>query len=179
MATVKYLDRIANGAIIVAVAVFLVLVARGEFTRHKITAPPTPGSATALVGKTISVPGVQLPGGQDSLVLGISANCHYCEDSLPFYKELTAQAKGKVNVVAVLPRPQSEAEAFVKDAGLTGTRVVSGSLTGIGVYGTPTLLLVDGKGKVKSVWVGKQDDAGQQKILAAVLPTVAAAVPRG
>lgn len=172
----KYLDRIANGAIIVAVAVFLVLVARGEFTRHTVKMPGSPGT---LVGTTINVPGIHLPSGEESLVLGISTTCHFCKDSLPFYKELTAQAKGKVNVIAVLPQPQTEAEAYVKAAGLTGTEVVSADLARIGVIGTPTLLLVDSAGKVKSAWVGKQDEAGQQKILAAVLPAAGTAVPRG
>jgi hypothetical protein len=177
-AAVKYLDRIANIAIIVAVAVFLGLVARGEFFRHKITLPPSANSATALVGRNISVPGIHFPEQQESLVLGISANCHFCKDSLPFYRKLPAEASGKVHVIAVLPQPQSEAETFVKDAGLTGTQVVSANLASIGVIGTPTLLLLDGAGKVKSVWIGEQDQAGQQKILAALGPNPANAVPR-
>jgi len=172
---VNLLDRIANIAVIVAVVVFLILVSRNELFRHT---PVNPGSAEALVGKTISVPGVTFSGGQDSLVLGISSACHFCKDSLPFYRQITAQSQGRINVIAVLPQPQSEAEAFVRDAGLAGTQVISAPLASIGVYGTPTLLLVDGHGKVKTVWVGKQDDAGQRKILAALLPPATAAVPR-
>lgn len=170
----KPLDRIANIAVIAAVVVFLILVGRIELFRHT---PVSPGSAEALIGKTVSIPGVHFPVGQDTLLLGLSSTCHFCKDSLPFYRQLIAQAQGRINIVAVLPQPQSEAEAFVRESGLTGIKVVSAPLASVGVYGTPTLLLVDDASKVKSVWIGKQDDAGQQRILAAVLPA-SANVPR-
>ncbi len=171
----KYTDRIANVAVIVAVAVFLVLVARGEFSRRTL---PSAHTANALVGTKISIPGAHFPAQGDTLVLGISENCHFCNESLPWYKDLTARLQGKVNVLAVLPQPQTEAENYLRAEGLSGAQVISANLDSIGVYATPTLLLVDSAGKVKSAWVGKQNDAGQQKILAAVLPHGAPAVPR-
>jgi thioredoxin-related protein len=171
----KYLDRVANVAVIVAVAVFLVLAARGEFSRRT---SPSPHAADALVGTKISLPGILFPAQNDTLILGISKTCHFCKDSLPWYKDLTVRLQGKVNVVAVLPQAQTEAENYLRGEGLSGTQVISANLDKIGVYATPTLLLVDNTGKVKSAWVGKQDDAGQQKVLAAVLPHGAPAVPR-
>lgn len=110
------------------------------------------------------------------MVLGISETCHFCRESLPWYKQLTAQLQGKVNVIALLPQPQSEADNFVRGEGLTDTRVVSAGLGSLGIYATPTLMLVDSSGKVKAAWVGKQDEAGQQKILAVLLSS--SAVPR-
>jgi hypothetical protein len=53
----------------------------------------------------------------------------------------------------VLPQTQTEGEKYLKDAGLTGVRVVSAKLSTIGVNGTPTILLVDGAGKVKSACI--------------------------
>jgi hypothetical protein len=62
---VKYLDRIANVAIIVAVVVFLFLAARGDFGWRK--APTYPGSGQVpsnnLVGTTVKLPGVEFPQG--------------------------------------------------------------------------------------------------------------------
>ena len=119
------LDRVANIAIVVAVVVFLVLVGRNEIFRHT---PANPRPAEAMVGKIIRVPGMPFPGGQDSLVLGLSATCHFCKDGLPFYRQLASQVQGRINVIAVLPQPQSEAEAFVRESGLTGIQVVSAPL---------------------------------------------------
>jgi hypothetical protein len=40
----------------------------------------------------------------------------------------------------------------------------------IGVRGTPTVLLVDGSGKVKQAWVGRLDEKSQQDLLSQALP---------
>jgi hypothetical protein len=171
-ALVKHLERIANVAIIVAVAVFLTLVIRGNFFPHT----PSAQSRSALVGKTISVPGIHFSTQRDSLVLGLSTACHFCNESMPFYKGLVGQLHGSLDVIAVLPQTKSEAEHYLKTAGLSEASVVSSSLDTIGIYATPTLLLVDSTGKVKSEWVGKLDDATQRKILAAVLSHAATVV---
>jgi len=171
----KYIERVANLAIIVAVVVFLVVVVRGDLLRRSSSGP---AATRALIGSTVRLPGVQFPAQRDSLLLGISATCHFCKASLPFYKQLAAQLQGKVDVIAVLPQTQAEGESFIKDAGLNGVRVVSAKLGTIGVYGTPTVLLVDNNGKVKSAWVGQLDNARQQQLIGAVLPKGATAVPR-
>lgn len=166
----KYLDRIANLAILVAVAVFLTLVIRGEISRRTAALARSP---SALVGKTIRLPGVPFPAQHDSLVLGISAQCHFCNESLPFYKQLADSLQGRLDVFAVVPQTQAEAGKYLADAGLSGVHGVSADLGSINVYATPTLLLVDSTGKVKNAWVGKQDEAGQRKILAVVLAEAA------
>lgn len=96
--------------------------------------------------------------------------CRFCRDSLPFYKQLTERLQGKVNVIAVLPQSQPEADAFVRDAGLKATQVISDNLGKIGIYGTPTLMLLDEQGKVKPTWVGELDSGRQQELIRALLP---------
>lgn len=163
----KYLDRVASGAVIVAVVVFLVLVAKGDFSRPKFNQP----QAQDLTGKTVSLPGLKLPAGQNSLVLVVSTTCHFCKDSLPFYKQLTQKLNGRLNVVAILPQPVPEAQKFLKSAGVTTNEVVSATPEQVGVRGTPTVLLVDSKGKVSHVWVGELDQNGQQDLVKTVLPS--------
>jgi hypothetical protein len=171
----KYLDRVANIAVIVAVAIFLILVIRGEFPRR---ISPSTNRAAALVGKTISLPGVRFSTKNDTLLLGISESCHFCKESIPWYKQLTGQVQGKVDVIAVLPQTQVEAENFIRSEGLSGTKVVSANLGSIGVLATPTLLLVDSTGRVKDAWIGRQDEVGQQKVLAATLASDKLTIPR-
>ena len=140
----KHLDKIANIAVIVGAVVFVVLAIRGDFGFRKV--PPSPSGN--LVGKLVSLPGTHLPANQNSLLLVVSTNCHFCKDSLPFYKQLTQRTQGLVNVVGVLPQPQSEGQKFLQDAGIKTDGVVSASPDTIGVRGTPTVLLVDGNGKL-------------------------------
>lgn len=161
----KWLDKIANIAVILGVAVFIFVVVRGEFAKRK--APDD--SPRTLVGTSISLPGLQLDQTHNSLLVAISTTCHFCQDSLPFYKELAAKAQGKIDVIAVLPQTTAESEAFLQKAGVSATKVVSARLDSIGVRGTPTMLLVDTHGKVQEEWRGFQDEKGRQQVLARVL----------
>lgn len=166
----KYLERIANIAIIVAVVVFLGLVVKGEFSRRNAPQFAAQGPSPNLVGTTVRLPGVQFPKDRSSLLLVVSTECHFCKDSLPFYKDLTAKSRGRLNVVAVLPQPQAEAQKFLQDAGVEANQVVTATPDTLGVRGTPTVMLVDGSGKVKQVWLGRLDLKGEKSLLAAALP---------
>jgi hypothetical protein len=76
----KYLDKIANLAVIVGVVVFLVVIYRTQFEKHI-----TPGSsAQDSVGRTVSLPSIELPKNRDSLLLVVSTTCHFCKESMPF-----------------------------------------------------------------------------------------------
>jgi len=165
----KYLDKMANIAVIVAVVVFLGLVVRGDIGWHRATPPP----AQELVGKSVSLPGVQFPRGRNWLLLVVSTTCHFCKDSMPFYRQLAEKARGRLDIVAVLPQPQAEAQKFLQDAGVEANQIVSASPGAVGTRGTPTVLLVDGSGKVVQAWVGRLDENGQQNLLAVALPSKA------
>lgn len=97
-------------------AVFLTLVAHDRLFRHSAPSPPTP---TTLVGKTISLPGHHFPAQRDTLVLVVSTSCHFCNESLPFYRQLIAQIQGRIDTVALLPQTQVEAETWFKGAGIS------------------------------------------------------------
>lgn len=162
----KHLDKIANLAVIVGVIVFLVLVYRGEFGRQ--IAPES--APQNIVGETVSLPGIKLPRDRNTLILAVSATCHFCKESVPFYKQIEKDSAGRLNIVAVLPQPMDEAQKFLRDEGLETNQVVSARLDVIGVRGTPTVLLVDANGKVKHAWKGTLDEKGQQDLLATALP---------
>lgn len=163
----KWLDRTANIAVIVAVAVFLFIAARNDFFSPKHQPQANPDKE--LAGTTISLPGISFVNGHESLVLVISTKCHFCQESLPFYKQLSEKASGKIDLIAVLPEPESEAKKFLADAGVQTDHVVKATPNSIGVQGTPTVLLVDGKGKVKNLWLGHLDEDGQKQLLSTVL----------
>jgi hypothetical protein len=155
------LEVIANISVIVAVVVFLGFIGRQEYERRHPAAGP---AETAQVGKTIALPGVHFSPQGKTLILAISTQCHFCRDSEPFYKELAARSQGRFKLIAVLPQPLDEAQSYVQQSIAPSVEVVSSQLDSIGIRGTPTLLLVDGSGKVKQSWVGKLDDRGQQQV---------------
>lgn len=157
----KRLETIANISVIIAAVVLVAFLGRQEWQRRH---PASSVNARALEGRTVQLPSVRFGSQKKTLLIAISTTCHFCRDSEAFYKELAAQSQNDVQLVAVLPQAQNEAEQYVHQAIAPNLQVVSASLDSLGVTGTPTLLLVDGGGKVQKAWIGKLDGPGQQQV---------------
>ena len=80
----KWVERIANIAVIVVVVIFLfVIVRRGLVPSIFQAVTQRTHSTEYLVGKTLQIPGIQLPRQRRTLVLALSTSCIYCNESLP------------------------------------------------------------------------------------------------
>jgi peroxiredoxin len=128
-------------------------------------------SAFQSGGKAPIVPGVDYASADRTLVLFLSTHCHFCEESLPFYRDLSTKLSEKKtgHIVAVFPQTPAEVRAFKEKQNLEIDSVADAQLGDYGVSGTPTLLLVGRDGKVLKSWVGAQEDRGKQAIAAALL----------
>jgi hypothetical protein len=162
------LEKATNVAIIVA-CVFLV----GTLVRNYYLSRNSDIGALPEIpkGTEIKLP-IAPPSGQQpavpTLVLALSKNCHFCEESVPFYRKLAALKKSSpqgLRLVAVLPDKQEEAEAYLKGNGIEVDAVVSMPISNLGVQGTPTLLLLDGQNKLEESWIGKQSDAQESQVI--------------
>jgi Redoxin len=162
------IETTANAAtIIVAVLLSAVLikayVAPNAFAR--LTAP---AAAVSKGGKVDGrVLGVDWKKNHRTLVLAISTTCHYCQDSVPFYRKLAATETG-VKMVAVLPQTVAEGQQYLGSAGVHVDEVKQVPLNTLGVQGTPTLVLVNDVGVVTDVWVGKLQSEQESQVLTAL-----------
>jgi thioredoxin-related protein len=162
------LDTVANIAIIIACVALVAMVARNMFFQPK----PAPPPGAAAKGDTLKALQAVLPSGEERvLVAAIAPGCHFCDESFPFYKTLIEQRNQKGSkvkfVTAVSGEAQKEPEATkLTGAGITPDQMVAVDFNSIKVPGTPTLMLVDGKGKILDVWVGKLDPSGEKEVLA-------------
>jgi hypothetical protein len=125
---------------------------------------PRMAQSVMLVGSTVQLPGVDFTRKDKTLLIAISDTCHFCKESQPFYRKLAETPNSTANLVAVLPMPQPDADNYVRATISSSLQAVSSPLAAIDVDRTPTLLLVDRKGKVIKAWVGKLDDAGQKQV---------------
>ena len=79
-----------------------------------------------------------------TLLLAVRKGCHFCEESMPFYRRIAAlrdQHQIDTQLVAVFPDSEGEARGVLKDAWLDSIGLASGvPLSRINVTGTPTLL---------------------------------------
>jgi hypothetical protein len=164
------LDITANVAIILACIIASVVLVHREFFPPR--PEPLPGSVAAgehLDGLRPAVPA----GAQKALVLAVAPNCHFCNDSMAFYKQLVEKRNSSGSAVKVVAAVSSsdakDLEASKMSAsGVNPDAVVQLDFRQIKVAGTPTVLLVDNQGKVLSVWMGKLDERGEQEVLRAL-----------
>jgi thioredoxin-related protein len=160
------LDTAANIAIILVCAIAAVVLIRNQFFPPRPPGPPGVEKGQQYAQLKQAVPA----GASRALVVAVSPQCHFCNDSLPFYKQLIDQRNQKgsaVKFVAAVPDEAAKAEESQKFAG-AGAKpddMVRLDFAAVKVPGTPTLLLVDNQGKVLNVWVGKLDADGEKEVL--------------
>jgi hypothetical protein len=161
------LDTVANIAIILVCAAAAVVLSFNIRDRlRQPGAPPQVEKGEQFAALKGAVP----EGATRALVVAVSPTCHFCNDSLPFYKQLVDERNQKgsaVKFVAAVPTDDAkapESDKFV-NAGVKPDNVVHLDFSAIKVPGTPTLLLVDNTGKVLNVWVGKLDASGEKEVL--------------
>jgi hypothetical protein len=161
------LDVVANVAIILTCLIASAVLVRREFFPPRPEAPP----GAVVAGERLDVLRGALPAGADkALVIAVAPNCHFCNESMAFYKQLVEQrdsAKSSVKVVAAVASPDARADEQSKmsASGVKPDAVVQLDFRQLKVPGTPTVLLVDGNGKVLSVWMGKLDARGEREVL--------------
>jgi len=139
----------------IVIAVAIVVVATMVVKRHSFS-PATPGSLPRISqGEHLSIPNVDWEQNEKTLVFFLMKGCKYCEARAPFYRELIDEAsKRKVKWLAILPNSVEEGRQYVQSLQLPIENVQTGSLSSYKIPGTPSVLFVDNRGIVKSVWIG-------------------------
>src|SRR5258706_12029134 len=133
---VKRIELIANVAIIVVAILLGTVLVRSYLLSRAPTQPPT-SQPSVSPGTHLSVPGVNWQTNKRTLIMALSTQCHFCTESSPFYKQLSQQRGADVRLLAVLPQPVSESEAYLKELGFNADEVRQASLAAINVSATP------------------------------------------
>lgn len=165
------IEATANVATIIVAALLSTVLVKTYLLPHTVARSGAAVMVSDVVkGKSLDgrALGVDWAKNHRTLVLAISTKCHFCKDSIPFYRKLSAADKD-VKMVAVLPQSITESQQFLGDAGVHVDDVKQASLlSSLGVRGTPTLLLVNDIGVVTDVWIGKLQPDGEAQVFSAV-----------
>lgn len=117
-------------------------------------------------GSKINLADVDWQTNKKTVLLVMQKGCHFCTESMPFYKTLAQKASEKgVKVIAVLPNSLEESIGYLRENGLQIQDVRQTSLGTINVAGTPTLMLLDEQGEVSDSWVGKLFPEQEQEVI--------------
>jgi rhodanese-related sulfurtransferase len=136
----------------------VILALATAFTLYRVvsqpkTAKPREDRLTRplLPGDTLALPGGEWKGASPHIVLFLSPSCHACNDSLPFYRALSAYvgARPGARLTVVSPESISSVKAWLLKSGVSPTQVLQNTkLPEYGVAVAPTLVLVNPDGIV-------------------------------
>ena len=130
--------------------------------------PPTAPPPQYAVGEPIKLSGVDFRAAAQTLVLVVRKGCRFCDESMPFYKRLGDDGLIARTTKLVLAAPDDEIvsrEELAKEA-VRVDQVVKVRPGELKVRGTPTAILVDQKGTVRQVLIGRLDESKQRELVA-------------
>lgn len=135
--------------------------------------PPSeagPVLSSDLVGREVKLPGADWQAAPLSVLLQISSTCRFCNESMPFYKQLMAAREAQAAKVPVIVASRDAVAVIRKH--LEDQQVMVDKVLHSGLYpfgtGTPTVYIVDSKGVVKRAFIGKLDSSGEKELLSIV-----------
>jgi hypothetical protein len=120
-------------------------------------------------GDKITVSGIDWQKNQKTLLLALSTGCHFCTESGPFYRAIVRE-RGDTRLVALVPQGEDEGQEYLRSLGVGIDEVRHAAFRGMGLTGTPTLLLVDRDGVVSDVWVGALTPNKEEEVISRLRP---------
>jgi hypothetical protein len=159
------LEKFTHVFLIIVCCVSLFILVESRFTRSQ---PPRLVSAAELVGRKVNLESVDWHKTPLTVVLYIATTCHFCNDSMPFYRELMAARLRLGDRATVLVSSREAVEVMrnhLMKMSVPVDKVLQSSLDHLGVNGTPTMLLVDSHGIIRHAFVGKLDTSSEKEVL--------------
>jgi hypothetical protein len=154
----KWLEVAANVSIVIVAVVIVIVFARNYLASK--TSPATIAAGARLTGQPVN-----WHDSQKNVVLVLSTTCHFCKESSGFYRKLVEDCRSHARTVAFFPQTPQEAQAYLNAEDVQVDEIKHADFQSLQVSGTPTLLLVDSKGIVQKVWLGKLSEAKEKEVL--------------
>ena len=156
------LGRVTDFAVLIACVVLTARLSENYYRRW--TAPEE-----YKAGETIADTKQLDLRGHHTLLMYTATTCHFCQESMPFYRRMTNTARDAgVRVIGVATEDLGVNSDYLTRNGVVLDRVVSAQDNRLHLRGTPTLILVGKDGTVENVWLGKLPDEREREVLEAV-----------
>ena len=167
----KRLDKLSQVAFLVMCAA-VAAAAVNHLVLARTTPERTPLPPPVAAGTRLELPAAVTDGGKTGAVLLLlSAECRYCTESMPMYRQLARQreiASGNVRLAVVSMEPLAEMRDYLDTHNLRPTHLMTLVESGLRIGATPALVLVDREGIVAASWVGALPSSEEKKVFTAV-----------
>lgn len=103
-----------------------------------------------------------------TLVLALKKNCPYCENSMPFYRQLLELKQAKrisAHIISMFSDPLDEAKNVMNIQNMAVDVIGGIQLSNYKISGTPTVILVDKQGRVVKSWVGQLHEDVEKEVV--------------
>jgi thiol-disulfide isomerase/thioredoxin len=160
------IDPMLNLGLILFCVLIVVAFVRSGYLQSSAS-PDQPKRSSDEVGRKISLQGVDWSKSEQTLVMFLNTQCHYCQKSEPFYRELSSDATDhqKVRLIAVFPQPLEKSKEYLDHAGISVDDLRQPGSGDLKVKGTPTLVLVNGNGIATNQWIGLLSPTEEAEIM--------------
>jgi hypothetical protein len=162
----NWLEKTANIAMVIACTVFSVRYGRDLYRQaHPAdTAPPYKAGDTIKDTAELGLNQARM-----TMVLVTRSSCHFCTQSMPFYRRMADVAKRSgVRVVGATGEEPKVNAAYLSSNQVSLNAVVSTDKNQIHASGTPTLIMVRNDGVVVNSWVGQLQESEENEVLKAM-----------
>lgn len=106
-----------------------------------------------------------------TLILAVRSSCVFCTGSMPFYRRLVEKLGSTpgVTLVALSAEPVEVTTKYLQSNGVAIGTVRTSTDSSWKIAGTPTLVLVDGGGVVRDVWIGQLDGDAEADVITTII----------
>lgn len=156
--TSKHLRTLGDGLTVVVAAFALIILGARYLGSEDVPSEPTGVYLDSSIG-------IDFAASPRTLVLVLSQECGFCQDSMPFYERLTSIENEAVQIVVAAPPSEPEIAAYLTSEGVEPDALVFTGLDSLPVPGTPSLLAVDPSGLITHAWIGLLGPEREEDVL--------------
>lgn len=125
--------------------------------------------ADTLAGqREASIPVTAWQASPNNLVLMLSSQCHFCQESIPLYQKLATLRRGygnRFSLVAVGVEPPDVLRAYLQQNQIDVDRVMQVRSGFAGITFTPAVFIVNSHGVIQKAFLGKLTTSSETQLL--------------
>lgn len=151
-----------------AVTVAAVLVM--NYVRRPAEHPEPQAHAYAIGDSLPTVTGVDYSAARRTAVLVLRSTCQVCTDSMSFYRTLVEKSTASEAQVVVLGRETTdELSSYLRMHNIDEKIVAIASSQDLQVFATPIVFIVDSRGEIVNIWVGRLRSGEEAEVVKVLL----------